>query len=201
MKQLELPTWGGRRKNAGRKPKSSPPKVSHKRRASHLARFPVHAVLRVRKEILSLRRADVFAAVMKGIRTGCARPGFRLVHFSAQSNHTHLLLEATDARSLSRGMQALTIRLARAINRQLRRTGEVFADHYFARDLKTPAEVRRAVRYVLDNAMLHAGSDPRTDPCASPAPIVAPQTWLLRKGWLLSRAGPLPVSAWSTFDD
>src|SRR5262249_5960395 len=90
---------------------------------------------------------------------------------------------------------------ARAVNRVAGRSGRVFDDHYFARELQTPAAVRRAVRYVLDNAILHAGACPRTDPCASSAPVVTPRTWLLSVGWLRSRAGPLPVSEWSTFED
>ena len=95
------------------------------------------------------------------------------------------------------------VRIARAVNRVVGRTGKVFADHYFARELRCPGQVRRAVRYVLDNAMLHAGASPRTDDRASDAtaPVVVPRTWLLSVGWLRSRAGPLPVSAWSTFDE
>jgi hypothetical protein len=90
------------------------------------------------------------------------------------------------------------LRIARAINRAAGRGGKVFADHYYARELRTPAEARRAIRYVLDNAMLHGGGDPQTDPCASTEALVTPQTWLLRIGWLRSRAGPLPVNAWDT---
>jgi putative transposase len=114
----------------------------------------------------------------------------RIVHYSVQSNHIHrihLILEAEDQKALSRGMRGLTIRLARAINRVLGRRGKVFADHYYARELRTPAEVRRAIRYVLDNAMLHAGGDPQTDPCASTVPLVAPHSWLLRIGAPQSR--------------
>ena len=125
----------------------------------------------------------------------------RVVHFSLQGNHVHLIVEASDALSLARGMQGLEVRVARAVNKAAGRSGRVFDDHYFARELRTPAEVRRAVRYVLDNAMLHAGAGPRTDPCASSAPVVPPRTWLLSVGWLRSRAGPLPVSAWSTIED
>jgi REP element-mobilizing transposase RayT len=33
------------------------------------------------------------------------KDGFRVVHFSIQSNHLHLIVEATDEQSLSRGMQ------------------------------------------------------------------------------------------------
>src|SRR6267142_4626974 len=112
----------------------------------------------------------------------------------------HMILEACDKLALTRGMRGLMVRIARAVNRAAKRPRKVFADHYFARELPTPAEVRRAVRYVLDNAMLHAGADPRTDAGASNAPVVAPRTWLLAVGWLRSRAGPLPVSRWSTLD-
>jgi len=52
----------------------------------------------------------------------------------------------------------LTVRIARAVNRQLKRTGRLFADRYHARALKTPRSVRLALRYVLLNARKHAGS-------------------------------------------
>ena len=196
--QLELPTWGGRRAGAGRKPQSSRQRVSHKRRPEHAPRFPLHVVLRARPDAPGLRRRKVFGEVRAALEAGAARAGFRLVHFSVQGNHLHLVVEAPDKVALSRGMQGLAVRIARAANRAAGRTGRVFADHYFARELKTPAEVRRAVRYVLDNRILHGGLQPQTDACASAAPLVQPRTWLLTVGWLRSRAGPLPVSAWDT---
>ena len=136
--------------------------------------------------------------VRGALAAGGCRTSFRLVHYSVQGNHLHLVVEAHDKVSLSRGMQGLAVRVARAVNRAAGRKGPVFADHYFARELKTPAEVRRAVRYVLDNFLHHApaGIDLQTDRCASPAPVSAPRTWLLSVGWLKSRAGPLPVAYW-----
>ena len=49
MKQIEfkLPTWGGKRKNAGRKPNGDKPGVSHLRRPSFAPRHPVHVTLRL----------------------------------------------------------------------------------------------------------------------------------------------------------
>ena len=90
------------------------------------------------------------------------------------------------------------VRVARAVNRAAGRTGRVFADHCLARALKTPAEVRRAVRCVLDNFLHHApaGADLQTDPCASQALTAPARTWLVSVGWLRSRAGPLPVAYW-----
>ena len=196
--QLVLPTWGGKRAGAGRKRQSPMRLVSHKRRPMHLARFPVHVVLRARSDAPGLRRGQVFREVRAAQAAGAAKAGFRLIHFSVQGNHLHLVVESVDTVALSRGMQGLAVRIARAVNRAADRKGRVFADHYFARELKTPAEVRRAVRYVLDNRRLHVRQAPQADVCASAAPLVQPRTWLLTVGWLRSRAGPLPVSSWDS---
>src|SRR6185295_716057 len=59
-------------------------------------------------------------------------------------------------RALARGVQGLAIRIARAVNRALRRKGRLFADRYHAHALKTPRAVRFALRYVLLNARKHA---------------------------------------------
>jgi REP element-mobilizing transposase RayT len=50
-----------------------------------------------------------------------------VVHFSVQRDHLHLIVEASDRRALSRGMQGLSIRVARAANGELGRKGRVFA--------------------------------------------------------------------------
>ena len=47
----------------------------------------------------------------------------RLVHYSLQHDHAHLIVEAADARELASGMKALGARLARAVNRVSRRAG------------------------------------------------------------------------------
>src|SRR5262249_40378014 len=57
--------------------------------------------------------------------------------------------------SLSRGMQGLTIRVAKALNRLMNSSGRVFADHYHARLLETPTELVNAIAYVLGNFAHH----------------------------------------------
>jgi REP element-mobilizing transposase RayT len=115
----------------------------------------VHVTLRVRGGVSSLRGYAVFGAVRKALAAGKDRFGFVLVHFSVQRDHLHLIAEAQDRRALSRGVQGLSIRVARAVNRRLQRAGKLFADRYHARALKTPREVRFALRYVLLNARKH----------------------------------------------
>lgn len=84
-----------------------------------------------------------------------ARSWFRVVHYSVQQDHLHLLVEADDKRSLSRGLMGLAIRLARAANRAVGRMGKVWDDRFHARALTSPRETRSAIVYVLMNAKKH----------------------------------------------
>jgi REP element-mobilizing transposase RayT len=118
--------------------------------------LPAHVTLRLRDDTPSLRDARVVAALERTFAAGCTRPGFRLVHYSLQGNHAHLIVEAQDRHTLGRGMMAIGARLARAVNRVAARTGRVLADRYHVRMLGTPKEVRNALRYVLLNARHHA---------------------------------------------
>jgi REP element-mobilizing transposase RayT len=140
----------------------------------------------------------LFAAVQRAFRAA-SRNAFRLLHYSVQSDHLHLLVEADGPTRLARGVQGLAIRVARAINRVLRRRGRVWDGRYHAHVLRTPREVRNAFVYVLQNFKKHlrgvAGLDSRSSAAwcqgwrtivAAPltgAPVVAAHTWLARVGW------------------
>jgi hypothetical protein len=91
-----------------------------------------------------------------------------------------LLVEAEDARSLSRGMNGLGVRVARRLNRVLGRRGKLLDDRYHGHILRTPTEVRRARSYLLLNARKHFGRV-APDPYTSRAPLMAPRTFLMRQ--------------------
>src|SRR5262245_30695530 len=147
---------GGYRAGAGRPRKRAEDRKGHHPRPALAARFPVHATLKVRRDVAHLRRRECFAVLRRCFTRGKDRFGFRLVHFTVQGNHLHLLVEAKDKTALSRGMQGLAIRIARRLNTKLGRKGKLFADRYHERILKTPTEVRRALVYVLANSRRHA---------------------------------------------
>ncbi|TMB50078.1 MAG: hypothetical protein E6J56_22290, partial [Deltaproteobacteria bacterium] len=137
---FRIRTWGGQRRGAGRPPAPGRRRVSHARRPPHDRHCPVHVTLRACKGLPSLRDTEVFGA----IRAALARSSgmtFRVLHFSVQMDHVHLLLEADASVDLRRGIQGLVIRVARAINHALGRRGKVFGDRYHARSLRTPREV------------------------------------------------------------
>ena len=148
--------WGGRRLGAGRKA-GDRPCVRHMSRRQFRRPLPAHVTLRMRAGLPSLRTVSIVREIERTFAAGCDRADFRLVHYSLQGNHAHLIVEARDHEALGRGMMAIGARLARAVNRIAGRSGRVLADRYHVRMLPTPREVHRALRYVLLNARRHAG--------------------------------------------
>jgi REP element-mobilizing transposase RayT len=224
-RRRRVPTRGGKRPGAGRKRVRPLPEgwkagrtfVPHLRRVSIDARRPAHITLRLRPVVRTLRNGRHYKVVHAALGAGAERRGFRLVHYSVQRDHLHLIVEADDRRALARGMQGLNIRIARRLNRALKRSGPVLADRYHARVLGSPTEVRRALLYVLNNARHHAAQGRATypqswiDPFSSAAdfdgwsrPVfaadetlerctAAPRSSVLRGGW--RRAGLLDPAA------
>jgi hypothetical protein len=82
----ERPTWGGRRKNAGRKPMNASARTRppHRARAAHDKANAVHVTLRVVHGIGSLRRKPPFRLIKQAFAEGKLREDFRLVHFAVE---------------------------------------------------------------------------------------------------------------------
>jgi REP element-mobilizing transposase RayT len=149
----------------------------------------VHVTLRVAKHVYNLRSRRSFSVIGRAIGNAAERFGVRIVEFSVQGNHMHLVVEAGAHEALSRAMQGFSIRVAKGLNAMMNRRGRVLADRYHARVLETPLEARRAVLYVRNNHRKHMAQVgkplPRSfvDPFASNGAdieLAAPRTWLLR---------------------
>lgn len=140
--------WGGARPGAGR-PKSPDSGVPHTARPEVDPRHPVQVTLRVREGVPDLRRGPVFRAVSQALEAGSDRFGFRLMHYAIKSGEVQLIAQADDTNALSRGVQGLSVRLARRANAAASRSGKVFGDRYEVRVLKSPAEAKKAKESVL----------------------------------------------------
>jgi REP element-mobilizing transposase RayT len=167
-KVTEAPrTWGGPRtpgrgKRLGRKPAGKQPQVAHARRpVLDGKRHPVHVTVRVVPGVKYLRGFRIYPVIRRALCAASDRMGMRIVHYSVQGNHIHLIVEAADRGALSRGMKGLGVRVARRLNQAAERTGRVLADRYHAHYLKTPTEVRHALVYVLQNGAKHGSNHQR----------------------------------------
>ena len=197
---------GGRRNGAGRKSIGRRPGVPHRQRQALASRHPVHVTIRIRRDLPNLRTKRRLQAVRACFQAAARSPAVaraRVTDWSLQSNHIHMLVEAKDARTLSAAVKGINVRIAKALNRLLGRRGQVIADRYHARILRTPREVRNALVYVLNNARKHGHRLPTTEPDVFSSgwwfdgwsgqprlntrgidpPTALPRTWLRAIGW------------------
>ena len=209
MRQLTFDNAEGVRKYSGGRPKSRDSGVPHLKREAFERLTVAHVTDHLIDGMPQLRKADVYEILWEAFGEGKERAGrleggeFRLVHYSIQNNHLHLLVEAGDRESLSRGMQGLKVRLTKGLNKLWGHAGTIWADRYHEHLLKTPREVWNALRYVFDNARKHGRRlrANRPDPFSSglwfegwrnyvhdgwfseEGPVARARSWLMRVGW------------------
>jgi putative transposase len=181
---------GKRKKRPGPKP-AERPNVRHRVRALHKYWNPLHVTMRAVRRLPSFRAQTLAAAFEKAVRT-TRREDFRIVEFSVQDDHLHLIVEADDNDALARGMKSFSVRANRLFNSALGRgRGRVWGDRYHRRDLTNARQVRNGLVYVLSNYKKHQGittGESRIDPCSS-------ARWF--EGWTAVRAhddGPRPTA-------
>jgi REP element-mobilizing transposase RayT len=212
MKQLELELkkpHGGARKGAGRKPKNGRAGVSHHGRPKFSKTSVLHVTMKMAAHVWNLRNSRPYTMIVAALREGAENDGFRVSQYSVQKNHIHFIVEADSTHDLSTGMQGLSVRIARGLNKLMRRTGRVIKDR-FHDHLLNGARSEAAIEYVLCNARKHGeligqktpnavAVDPMSSArtfdgwntkiivarSAAPPPPSLPKAthWLLREGW------------------
>src|SRR5262245_60591710 len=85
QQEFAFVNWGGKRRGAGRKPKGERAGVSHAKRPSLPARFPVLVTMKLCEGLETLRAKDVHAIVRAAIAAG-RREDFRVVEYSLQKD-------------------------------------------------------------------------------------------------------------------
>ena len=136
---------GGRRPGSGRKRKRSSG-IAHRSREKVSKRTPLHINFKFRTLI---RNKDCLRLLKKAIMNG-RKQGVRVTHFSLQTNHIHLIIEAETNMILTKGMRSITVTFAKGLNK-----GRVQIERYHLHVLKSLKEARNAVTYVLFNRQKH----------------------------------------------
>ena len=148
-KQLKLNAYmgnqGGRRPNSGRKRMHSKG-VAHRIREIVNSRTPVHINFKYKTVI---RNKDSLKLLKRAI-LNARKHGLRVLHFSLQSNHIHLIIEAASNEVLTKGMRSLTVTMAKGL-----RKGRIQKERYHLHVLKSLREAKNAIRYVLFNQQKH----------------------------------------------
>ena len=195
------PGRGGKRKGAGRKPNGAKAGVKHETRAKVTRTTPVFVTTKLVAGLPTLRAANEEEVIRQAFREVNALRALRIIQYSIQSNHLHLIVETRNAEQLSRGMSQLTIRLARRLNKLWGRKGKLWNDRFHSRVVETPTLMANVLNYCLLNGRKHGswrgkGPDPfssgrwftgwrhwpaeaRDESC----PVAVAHSWLATEGW------------------
>lgn len=198
-----------KKKSKAGRPKSPDSGVPHLKREPVNGRTPVHVTAPLCEGLPSARTKECYEVFWTAFCEGRERAGqredgeFRLVEYSIQANHLHVMVEASDNDALSRGVAGLLVRIARGLNKLWGRTGKVWRERFHAHVLKTPREVYHALRYIFANGWKHGRRwlSGKPDPYSSglwfegwsdyvhdgwvalAGPIAKAKSWLRNAGW------------------
>lgn len=149
------------RKNAGR-PAKVDIGIRHIRRERINKPSALHLTIKVRENKADIQNKRILKALHHAIKRARLQK-LRVIHYTLEYNHAHLVVEAGDNKVLHRGMQAFGISIAKAINRVKQVKGTVYKHRYHLRKLKTRREFRNAVLYVFGNGIKHKRAMSRLD--------------------------------------
>lgn len=154
---FQINRHGGYRKGAGRKRIHSRGVAQETReKVSH--RVPLHVNFKYRMHV---RNKETLKILKRSIQNARIQ-GLRILHYSFQSNHVHLIIEATSNEILTRGMRSLTNAMAKRIDR-----GRIQIQRYHLHVLRTFREAKNAIRYVLFNQQKHDSPRGGQDTCST----------------------------------
>jgi REP element-mobilizing transposase RayT len=145
-------------KGAGRKliPLHKRKYVPHREREEIPVGKPVHVTIKLNRNVVTtLRNKVLFKKILRAI-TLARKKGMRLIHFTVQKDHLHLLIESKDKKQLAKSMQSLKISLAKSLIYLKQNTRiKIFKERYHVHILKTLREIKNAKNYILGNAAKH----------------------------------------------
>ncbi len=167
---IRLNQWGGKRKGAGRPNLTGT--VSHAKRKPITFSKPLHITLKLREKLPTIRNYTLFKEFKRSLQ--CAqKQGLFIIHFSIQHNHIHLFVETKNNRTLALGMRSLAGRFAKFMRAYTHKRslgskrGSIFKGRYHLHILRTPIEVKNALKYILLNTSKHSKLIEHIDPYSS----------------------------------
>lgn len=162
------------RKNAGR-PAKNDRGIRHTARPFLERSTSLHLTVKIRREKADLKNKSILLLLKRAIQRG-RRKGLKIIHYSLEYDHVHMLVEAEDNTTLGVGMQAFGVSLAKGINKIKKKAGEVYKHRYHFRKITSALELKRVMSYIFNNGVKHGTAQNVLNPFSS---IRAERKWYL----------------------
>ena len=129
-----------------------------------------HVIWKLKPGLKSLREPEVLRVLEPAFRKAKEKKGFRIIAWSLMTDHVHLIVEGESTEEVSKGLQGLAVSVTKRLNKLWNRVGEgtVFRDRHKKILIRDYKHARRAIPYVLGNAVRHGILEPgEIDPYSS----------------------------------
>lgn len=159
------------KKRAGR-PATVDKGIRHTRRERFHKPSSLHLTIKVRENKADIQSKRILKALHYAIKRARLQR-LRVIHYTLEYNHVHIVVEAVDNKILHKGMQAFGISLSKAINKAKQLKGSVYKHRYHFRKINSRREMKHALRYIFRNGVKHKRAMSIIDPYNS---LVAEKT-------------------------
>ncbi|MGZ3790137.1 MAG: transposase [Bacteriovorax sp.] len=108
----------------------------------------LHLTVKIVKNKADMKNKSVLGLLKRAI-LNARRQGLKVIHYSLEYDHVHLLIEAENNHVLGKGMQAFGVTLSKAINRMRKRKGGVYKHRYHFRQISSSRELKNVMNYIF----------------------------------------------------
>lgn len=140
-------------KGAGRRAVHDPG-IRHTARPLIKKASALHITIKVKKIKADIKNKSVLKLLHRGI-ANARKQKLRIIHFTLEYDHIHLLIEADNNLILGKGMKALGVTLAKGVNRLKKQKGDVYKHRYHFRKIENLIQYKRVLNYIFTNGIKH----------------------------------------------
>jgi REP element-mobilizing transposase RayT len=128
--------------------------IRHRERPKLTRLSSLHLTIKIKRIKADLKNKSILIVLKRAIYNA-RKKGLRVIHFSLEFDHVHLLIEAPDNFILGKGMQSLGVTLVRGINKLGQTSGEVYKHRYHFRKINSTRELKVVMNYIFHNGVKH----------------------------------------------
>ncbi|MGZ3787896.1 MAG: transposase [Bacteriovorax sp.] len=114
----------------------------------------LHLTVKIKKNKAGIKNKSILILLKRAI-LNTRRQGLKVIHYSLEYDHVHLLIEAENNHVLGKGMQAFGVTLSKAINRMRKLKGGVYKHRYHFRKISGARELKNVMNYIFTNGLKH----------------------------------------------
>jgi REP element-mobilizing transposase RayT len=140
-------------KHAGR-PVIHDPGIRHTERPLITRLSSLHLTVKILRIKANLKNKVVLSILKRSI-LNARKMGLRVIHFSLEYDHVHLLIEAENNIILGKGMQAFGVTFSKALNRMRKINGAVYKHRYHFRKIVGARQLKNVLNYIFNNGIKH----------------------------------------------